>query len=151
MWRYIVGSVTSRDSCYPIGCQILHVLAILYSSLQWTDLWIKSIVCLCLQDTFVAIQSHNVTGGNAISSRVRVHGNFSQRGDYETRNPRILRKPAKRMTIFYYDTRMRNVAATNHSSLIKLEIDWLNFRIPRHFGPPHLHVSGGSEDRGITQ
>ena len=26
--------VTSRDSCYPIGCQILHVLAILYSSLQ---------------------------------------------------------------------------------------------------------------------
>ena len=47
--------------CYPIGCQILHVLAILYSSLQWTDLWIKSIVCLCLQDTFVAIQSHNVT------------------------------------------------------------------------------------------
>ena len=28
---------------------------------------------------------------------------------------------------------------------------WLNFRIPRNFGPPHLHVSGGSEDRGITQ
>ena len=27
----------------------------------------------------------------------------------------------------------------------------LNFRIPRNFGPPHLHVSGGSEDRGITQ
>ena len=53
--------VTSRDSCYPIGCQILHVLAILYSSLQWTDLWIKSIVCLCLQDPFVAVQSHNVT------------------------------------------------------------------------------------------
>ena len=26
--------VTSRDSCYPIGCQILHVLAILYRSLQ---------------------------------------------------------------------------------------------------------------------
>ena len=26
--------VTSRDSCYPIGCQILHVLAILYSSLR---------------------------------------------------------------------------------------------------------------------
>ena len=28
---------------------------------------------------------------------------------------------------------------------------WLNFRIPRNFGPPHLHVSGGFEDRGITQ
>ena len=28
---------------------------------------------------------------------------------------------------------------------------WLHFRIPRNFGPPHLHVSGGSEDRGITQ
>ena len=55
------GTVTSRDSCYPIGCQILHVLAILYSSLQWTDLGIKSIVCLCLQDPFVAAQSHNVT------------------------------------------------------------------------------------------
>ena len=27
----------------------------------------------------------------------------------------------------------------------------LNFRIPRNFGPPHLHVSGGFEDRGITQ
>ena len=38
------------------------MLAILYSSLQWTDLWIKSIVCLCLQDPFVAVQSHNVTG-----------------------------------------------------------------------------------------
>ena len=37
------------------------MLAILYSSLQWTDLWIKSIVCLCLQDPFVAVQSHNVT------------------------------------------------------------------------------------------
>ena len=24
-------------------------------------------------------------------------------------------------------------------------------RIPRHFGPPHLHVSGGFEDRGIIQ
>ena len=30
-------------------------------------------------------------------------------------------------------------------------ISWLNFRIPRNFGPPHLHVSGGFEDRGITQ
>ena len=29
--------------------------------------------------------------------------------------------------------------------------DRLNFRIPRNFGPPHLHVSGGFEDRGITQ
>ena len=28
---------------------------------------------------------------------------------------------------------------------------WLNFRIPRNFGLPHLHVSGGFEDRGITQ
>ena len=27
----------------------------------------------------------------------------------------------------------------------------LNCRIPVHFGPPHLHVSGGSENRGITQ
>ena len=27
----------------------------------------------------------------------------------------------------------------------------LNFRIPRNFGSPHLHVSGGFEDRGITQ
>ena len=27
----------------------------------------------------------------------------------------------------------------------------LNFRIPRNFGPPHLYVSGGSEDRGIPQ
>ena len=27
----------------------------------------------------------------------------------------------------------------------------LNFRIPGHFGPPHLHVSGGFEDQGITQ
>ena len=27
----------------------------------------------------------------------------------------------------------------------------LNCRIPGHFGPPHLHVSGGFEDRGITQ
>ena len=26
------GTVTSRDSCYPLGCQILHVLAILYSN-----------------------------------------------------------------------------------------------------------------------
>ena len=26
--------VTSRDSCYPIGSQILHVLAILYTSLH---------------------------------------------------------------------------------------------------------------------
>ena len=54
--------VTSHDSCYPIGCEILHVLAILYRSLQWTDfIWIKSIVCLCLQDPFGAVQSHNVT------------------------------------------------------------------------------------------
>ena len=30
-------------------------------------------------------------------------------------------------------------------------IGGLNFRIPRNFGPPHLHVSGGFEDRGITQ
>ena len=28
---------------------------------------------------------------------------------------------------------------------------WINCRIPCHFGPPHLHVSGGFEDRGITQ
>ena len=28
---------------------------------------------------------------------------------------------------------------------------WLNFRIPRNFGLPHLHVSGGFEDRDITQ
>ena len=35
-WR---KHVTSRDSCYPIGCQILHVLSILYRILQWTDLW----------------------------------------------------------------------------------------------------------------
>ena len=48
-WR---KHVTSRDSCYPIGCQILHVLSILYRILQWTDLWIKSIVCLCLQERF---------------------------------------------------------------------------------------------------
>ena len=27
----------------------------------------------------------------------------------------------------------------------------LNCRVPGHFGPPHLHVSGGFEDRGITQ
>ena len=27
----------------------------------------------------------------------------------------------------------------------------LNFRIPRNSFPPHLHVSGGFEDRGITQ
>ena len=27
----------------------------------------------------------------------------------------------------------------------------LNFRKPRNFGLPHLHVSGGFEDRGITQ
>ena len=27
----------------------------------------------------------------------------------------------------------------------------LNCRIPGHFGPPHLHVSEGFEDRGITQ
>ena len=27
----------------------------------------------------------------------------------------------------------------------------LNCRIPSHFGPPHLHVSEGFEDRGITQ
>ena len=47
-WKH----VTSRDSCYPIGCQILHVLSILYRILQWTDLWIKSIVCLCLQERF---------------------------------------------------------------------------------------------------
>ena len=31
------------------------------------------------------------------------------------------------------------------------KINWLNCRIPGHFGPPHLHVSGGFEDRGITQ
>ena len=48
-WR---KHVTSRDSCYPIGCQILNVLSILYRSLQWTDLWITSIVCLCLQEPF---------------------------------------------------------------------------------------------------
>ena len=35
--------VMSRDSC-PIGVQIWHVLGILCRSLQWTDLWIKSIV-----------------------------------------------------------------------------------------------------------
>ena len=29
--------------------------------------------------------------------------------------------------------------------------NWLNFRIPRNSCPPHLHVSGGFEDRGITQ
>ena len=29
--------------------------------------------------------------------------------------------------------------------------DGLNFRIPRNSFPPHLHVSGGFEDRGITQ
>ena len=28
---------------------------------------------------------------------------------------------------------------------------WLNFRILRNSFPPHLHVSGGFEDRGITQ
>ena len=33
----------------------------------------------------------------------------------------------------------------------KVLIMRLNFRIPRNFGPPHLHVSGGFEDRGITQ
>ena len=27
---------------------------------------------------------------------------------------------------------------------------WSNCRIPGHFSPPHLHVSGGSEDRGMT-
>ena len=61
--KYITSQVlvTSHDSCYPVGCQILHVLVILYRSLQRTDLWIKSIVCLCLQDPIVAIQSHNVT------------------------------------------------------------------------------------------
>ena len=48
-WR---KHVTSRDCCYPIGCQILHVLSILYRILQWTDLWIKTIVCLCLQERF---------------------------------------------------------------------------------------------------
>ena len=35
--------------------------------------------------------------------------------------------------------------------LIDYEKLVLNFRIPRNFGPPHLHVSGGFEDRGITQ
>ena len=30
-------------------------------------------------------------------------------------------------------------------------LPWLNCRIPRHFGPPHLHVSGRFKDRGITQ
>ena len=61
--KYITSQVLvmSHDSCYPVGCQILHVLVILYRSLQRTDLWIKSIVCLCLQDAIVAIQSHNVT------------------------------------------------------------------------------------------
>ena len=29
-----VVPVTSRDSCYLLGCQILHVLAILYRSLE---------------------------------------------------------------------------------------------------------------------
>ena len=40
-----------------------------------------------------------------------------------------------------------NIKISQGEKLIK----WLNFRIPRHFGPPHLHVSGGFEDRGITQ
>ena len=31
------------------------------------------------------------------------------------------------------------------------DLGGLNFRIPRNFGPPHLHVSGGFEDRGLTQ
>ena len=31
------------------------------------------------------------------------------------------------------------------------DLSGLNFRIPRNFGPPHLHVSGGFEDRGLTQ
>ena len=44
----------------------------------------------------------------------------------------------------------------NHLVYYQLGVDKanklrLNFRIPRHFGPPHLHVSGGFEDRGITQ
>ena len=39
----------------------------------------------------------------------------------------------------------------NHVKKRYLEIPRLNFRIPRNFGPPHLHVLGGFEDRGITQ
>ena len=38
---------------------------------------------------------------------------------------------------------------------VKLIDSWkklgLNFRIPRNSFPPHLHVSVGFEDRGITQ
>ena len=30
--------------------------------------------------------------------------------------------------------------------LVNLRYDRLNFRIPGHFGPHHLHVSGGFED-----
>ena len=56
-----IKSVTSRVSCYPIGCQILHVLAILYSSFQWTDLWIKISFVYVYKNCFHAVQSYNVT------------------------------------------------------------------------------------------
>ena len=34
---------------------------------------------------------------------------------------------------------------------IQIQNVGLNFRIPRNSFPPHLHVSGGFEDRGLTQ
>ena len=50
-----------------------------------------------------------------------------------------------------------NYARTNNrknvtlGSYITYILKRLNFRIPRNSFLPHLHVSGGFEDRGITQ
>ena len=56
-----IKSVMSRDGCYLIGCRILHVFVILYSSFQWTDLWIKISFVYVYKNCFVAVQSYNVT------------------------------------------------------------------------------------------
>ena len=34
----MAGRGCTRDSCYPIECQVLHVLAIFYGRFQWSDL-----------------------------------------------------------------------------------------------------------------
>ena len=37
-WSRMYETVKSSDSCYPMECQVLHLLAILYRSFQSSDL-----------------------------------------------------------------------------------------------------------------
>ena len=53
--------------------------------------------------------------------------------------------------IYHFLLIIKDEPSFRYVSVLFVLLVLILFQVPRNFGPPHLHVSGGFEDRGMTQ